>query len=67
MTLEQIIANLPSNMQAFDKAEYFDTKKRIAEIEASEMNQHMLEPLRNYAFRLITPYVVNPNYNPLNS
>jgi hypothetical protein len=52
---------LPVNMQGFDRSEYIDTHKRIIDIEVSGMNVDMLESLRNYAFKLITPYITGLN------
>jgi len=57
LSLQQIEANLPDNMHPVDKWQYMETQRRIAEIEASGYNTDQLEPLRNYAFRIITPYI----------
>ena len=59
MTIEQIAANLPKNMHPIDKEQYLKVHKEIIDINTSGLNKHMLEPLKNYAFRIICPYITN--------
>jgi hypothetical protein len=66
MPIQNIISNLPINMHEVDKSEYVKTHEQIIEIENSSVNKHMLEPLRNYAFNIIRPYVENPAYTGIN-
>jgi len=62
MSIEDIIANLPPNMHSVDRAEYLKTHKRINEIMTTGYNKHELEFLRNYAHRIISPYILDKDY-----
>lgn len=62
ITIEIITANLPVNMHPADKEQYIKAHSEIIEIESTGLNKHMLEPLRNYAFNIIRPYVLDPSY-----
>ncbi len=62
MNIEQIKANLPKNMHEIDRKEYLRLHKRIIEIETTGYNKHELEPLRNSAFNIINPYILDSNY-----
>lgn len=55
--LQQIEANLPANMHSNDKAEYLDAHNRILEIEDNDYNTDQLEPLKNRAHLIISPYI----------
>lgn len=62
MTIKEIENNLPANMNVIDKRLYLKAKNDEIEIEQSGMNKGYLESIKNYAFRIIRPYIENPNY-----
>lgn len=65
MDIESIVNNLPKNMHPVDRERYLKTRVDIIERETTGINTHELEFLRNHAFNLILPYVLNSNYTGL--
>jgi hypothetical protein len=60
--INKVISNLPVNMHTVDKDQYIKSIERAMHHEKQGVNVEISNSLRDYAHRIITPYILDANY-----